>query len=355
MVKKTNKVYNVNDFENDSDFPLMNDNDRLRYMKANFSKMTIGEAFNKYYKMGIRKKSELSELTTKIDVTNIEIGSTYIAKFVSNDDDLTFTINGVKEEIYSKEHFSEQEEYGFMEYLSKHDNNVKVKVIGKHRGKWVVSVKDAYYNDWYNEIEETIKNSNGLRVHINALTKGGYNASISVWTLSELFGVNYTCVVFIPGSQIVMNKETNFEQWVGQDVDVVPQKFTTYRESIGAPIENCLVCSRKSALQIQSYVNLYNMYNNIESEKEKTYESVVTGIINSNTKVGVFVELTDSCVTGMVNVTNPDELVNYKVGDKHNVTLETFEMFGNEEPFKIDKKHSKITKCNVKPIFKFTD
>ena len=83
----------------------------------------------------------------------------------------------------------------------------------------------------------------------------------------------------------------------------------------------------------------------------------MTGVINSSKKCGVFVEVPDLLITGMVKV-SPEELVNYKPGDNVAVRLTSFdeETFYNKavgqvqhvDPYVIED--GVLVKCNLKPI-----
>lgn len=342
-------------------FPVFSsERDRLKYMRDNYSKMSIDKAFSMYYETELTKKQKkaLNSTNNIIQLAKGMIVTATVTKF--DKEGLEFVIPGVKEEIVSKENLLQYKE-NIDEYLMTHKNKLSIEVREFIHGRWVVSVMNAYYRLWMNSIERAIKNESGISVHINELTKGGYICSTPVTNLQELTGKSFTCNCFLPGSQIVLNIEHDFEQWVGQDVIVCPQKFGKFRKEIGSPMEDSIICSRKRALQITGMVNLYNLYNTYQlhqkfnnseqaAQKDIELDCVVTGIINSNNKTGVFFEIRDQQITGMLPCTE-DELINYIPGTEYKLILDRFDMQeGKQEPFLII--NNQIKKCFIRPVFR---
>lgn len=354
--KKSN-VLTDKQINGDTDFPYFcNEHDRLKYMKDNYSKLDIDKAFSIYY------DEKISNTTKKLcktigKVITLEVGKIVEATVTKmNKNGIEFYIPGVKEEIISKENLTEVED-ALSIYLLKHNNKVSIEVREFKHGSWRVSVMNAYYRIWKNAIDNVIKNEDGINVHVNSLTKGGYICTTPIWTLQELTGKKYEATVFVPGSQIVLNVENDFEKWLDKDLIVVPQNFGKFRKASGAPLEDSIVASRKRCLQKIGITNLYELYqkhllaskfNNEDSTM--TFDAKVTGIINSNNKTGIFVEIEDKSVVGMVPVTS-DELLDYVPGQSVKVAIEKFEVAEDKEPFVI--KNNKIIKCYTKPIFKF--
>ena len=171
-------------------------------------------------------------------------------------------------------------------------------------------------------------------------------------------GKSYTHSVFIPGSHIVLNIEYDFDKWVGQDVMIVPQKFVEFRRDLKTGlIENSLVGSRKKVLQILGMNNIHQIYNKwlLASTDERVkyvpeiFEGTVTGIINSSNKTGIFVELNDKYITGLMPIDAMD-LLDYHPGDSIKVKISEFEIQEGKDPFVYNKKGTLI-KSNVRPVF----
>lgn len=333
-----------------------NDKERIKYMSKAYKNMNIAKAFSVFYNEEVSQEIKTSKSVNV--VTNIKVGEMYLGNVkVFTNTTLTFEIPGVKEELIAKDNFNTCFDE-VNNYILTHDNQLMFEVREKKDNKYYVSVVDAYYKLWKQDIERAIEREEGIDVHIDSLVNGGYVCHTPIWPINKVTGKNYTSSVFIPGSNIVLNIERDFNKWIDKDVTVVPQKFVEYRKDFrtGA-VDNSLVGSRKRVLQIEGMVNMYDIYNRAQLGKlegvtyvPEKFNGVVTGIINSNKKTGVFIELTDKCITGLMPV-DASDLVNYKIGDSVNVTISQFEVQEGKEPFVINKKAKKVVKCNVRPVF----
>ncbi|MBO5003833.1 MAG: hypothetical protein J6D03_00900 [Clostridia bacterium] len=333
-----------------------NDKERIKYMKEAYKNMSIAKSFAVFY--GEEISPEVKQDKSVNTVTVIEIGESYLGKVKEfSKNVLSFEIPGVKEELIAKENFNDCFDH-VENYLLTHNNEMMFTVREKKNGKYYVSVIEAYYKAWKKEIDKGIQNEDAITVHIDKLVNGGYICKTDIWTINELTGKNYTNSVFIPGSHIVLNIEHDFESWVGEDVQIVPQKFVEYRRDYRTgEVDLSLVGSRKRVLQINGMVSMFNIYNRAQLGKmdnakytPEVFHGTVTGIINSNKKTGVFVELTNECITGLLPK-NVSELVNYRPGQDIDVYVSEFEIQEGKEPFQTNKKGTKVLKCNVRPVF----
>lgn len=354
------KVLTFNDFANDVFSPFNNDKMRIKYMSEAYKKMSISKAFSVFYNKEInndQKSNQLVNTITKIELGQIYLG--YVKVFSKNQ--ILFEIPGVKEEIISKENFSGSEN-AIQNYLLTHDNKLLFEVREKKNNKYYVSVVNAYYKVWINNINKAVQTENPIEVHIDDLVinqfgKGGYICHTNIEPLIQLTGKNYTHSVFIPGSHIVLNIERDFKRWIGSTVSIIPQKIVEFYKNLKTgEIENSIVGSRKRVLQIQGMQNIYEIYRNFMlSQKEDAniimpdFTGTVTGIINSNGKTGIFVELNDKYITGLANVEAYD-ILDYKPGDQVKVKIKEFETQEGKEPFIFNKKN-KLVKSNVRPVF----
>lgn len=361
--KNTTKLIKAADIENDIFGGFKNDRERIKYMKKAYGDMSIAKSFAVFYGEDISQETKNSSNVNNI--TTIELGQVYIGEVESfNKTSITFTIPGVKEELYSNENFTTCYD-AINAYLATHDNKLAFEVREKKDNKYYVSVIHGYYKIWSNKIMKYIERGNSINVHIDELVKGGYICHTSIEELNTLTGRNYTHSVFIPGSHIVLNIERDFEKWIGQDVNIVPQKFVDFQTiGYGANklIEKSLVGSRKLVLQKEGVKNLYDIYNdtmikNKLAEKHENvnvepvvFNGIVTGIINSSKKTGAFVELDGKYITGLVPVDSMD-IFKYKPGDLIKVSIQEFEVQEGKEPFVIAK-NGTIIKCNTRPVFK---
>ena len=341
----------------ETDFPrFKSEKERIRKISNQFNGMSIAKAFSVYYKQPIANEAKQSkEINT---VVNLELGEIYAGKvkeFTSRY--ISFDVPGVKDEIISKENLWGSYE-NVQNFLMNNDGKLLFEVREKENGRFVVSILNAYYRKWIEKIQENANGDQGIMVHIDELLNGGYLCHTEILPLKQLTGHSYTSAVFIPGSHIVLNIERDFERWIGQDVMIIPQKFVDFRvnKRLGT-VEKSLVGSRKRVLQIIGMNNLHDMYNlhklgekdNASFEKP-AYDGVVTGIINSNKKTGVFVELEDKFITGLLPLDAID-LLNYKPGDNIRVKIAEFEVQEGKEPFEVGKHNGKVYKSNTRPVF----
>jgi len=340
-----------------------NDRERLKYMSKAYKNIGIAKSFAIYY--GLDLDNSLKQSKTINTVTVIEVGNVYLGEVKLFDKhNLTFTIPGVKEEIIARDNFTDCID-NVNAYLATHGNKLLFEVREKRDNKYYVSVVQGYYRAWADKINKAIDNKNGINVHIDELVKGGYIAHTNINELSDLTGKSYTHSVFIPGSQIVLNIERDFERWIGQDVLVVPQKFMDFKTiGYGANqlVERSLVSSRKLVLQIMGMKNMYEIYNDAMTKAKLAennptvqvtpvlFDGTVTGIINSGKKTGIFVELNNQFITGLMPIEECD-LLNYKTGDPIKVRIKEFEVQEGKEPFVLNKRGTSIIKCNVRPVF----
>ena len=341
-----------------------NDKERIKYMKNSaYGKMNLAKSFSIFYGVDIDPSLKSDKSLNTINV--IKVGNVYtgtVKEFTKNS--LTFEIPGVKEELVAKDNL-----WGCVDavnaYLATHNNKLLFEVREKKGNKYIVSVIQGYYRAWTNKINKAIENRNGINVHIDELVHGGYICHTEIKELTELTGKTYTHSVFIPGSQIVLNIERDFDRWIGQDVIVIPQKFMDFKTiGYGADqlVERSLVSSRKSVLQMIGMKNMYDIYTDMQTKQklatmsqnvtieQPVFEGTVTGIINSNKHTGIFIELNDKYITGLLPIEYSD-LVNYRPGDPINVRISSFSVQEGKEPFTMNKRGNAVIKCNVRAIF----
>ena len=333
--------------------PFKNDKERIRYMKDNYGHLSLAEQFAVFY--GEEVNNTVKKNKRINNPVNIEIGGSYKGIVTEiNKNGIVFDVAGVKEEVISKENFSDCMD-AVQNYLLNHENELLFTVIEKKDNKYYVSVLEGYYRSWQKQIEKAIEQRAAINVHIDSLVRGGYMCHTDIWPISELTGKTYTSAVFIPGSNIVLNIENDFERWLGKDVQAVPQKFTKFR-SFGRPTENSLMASRKMVLKILGMKNMYEIYTRAKLGERpdvkyvpEVFTGKVTGIINSNKKTGIFIEIEDKYITGLMPVDEAN-LLNYKPGDTVQVYIQEFECIEGKEPFFIDRKNI-IKACNLRPVF----
>lgn len=354
--KNNNRLLTAADIYGDDDFPLFkNDAERLKYMKKAYGNMSLAKSFSIFY--GIEVSNEVKQNKAINNVVNISLGqilSGTVKELTKTY--ITFDIPGVKEEIICKENFSSCIDE-IQAYLLSHGNKLIFEVREKKDNRYIVSVIGAYYKAWVENVNKAIQREEGINVHIDSLVQGGYLCHTPIVTLNNLTGKNYTHSVFIPGSHIVLNIERDFEKWIGQDVVIVPQKFVEFRKNFKTgETENSLVGSRKRVLQILGTKNLFDIYqkyllgqNENVTYTPEVYNGTVTGVINSQKKTGVFIELDDKYITGLMPI-DASDLLDYRPGTPVRVRIKEFEVQDGKEAF-INNKRGAIVKCNTRPVF----
>lgn len=340
--------------------PYLNDSQRIKAVSKEYNKVGIAKAFSLYY--GISLSNEIKQNRQINNISILEVGKIYTGSVKGfTNGILEISYAGCKEEIICKESFASCQD-AVTNYLLNHDNKIMFEVREQKKDSYYVSVINAYYKSWFSMINKAIDHEDCIEVHLNELVKGGYTGTTLITPLYELTGKEYVSSIFVPGSHIVLNIEHNFEQWVGENIYIVPQKFVEFKKDAKTGLtENCLVGSRKRRLQIIGMQNLYNMYTEIENTNKlaqltgKTeierpvYEGIVTGVINSKEKTGVFVEITEKFITGLLPVDSYD-LLDYKPGDPVDVYIKEFETQKGRDPFTLNKS-GQVIRCNVRPVF----
>lgn len=332
--------------------------ERIKMNSIKYKKKNIVEAFTDFYGADVINSNLDKKSIKSISTFNIlEVGKVYhgTVKCI-NKDGIEFDVLGVKESVRSTENFSDCID-SINRYLEKHHNQLFFEVREIKKNEINVSVANGYYKRWVEHLDVVRNNGDAIKVHIDSLTQGGYLCHCIIPELCELTNKEYTSSVFIPGSQIVLNIEKNFEKWVGEEVLVVPKNFVQFRpvDINGRQFtENSLVGSRKEVLQILGMQNLYQLWityalaqkDNVSWTPE-VLDGVVTGIICSNKNQGVFVELDGKYITGLLPT---QKYIKYKQGDPIKVKIKAFETQEGKRAFEANKK-GRLVKSNTRVVF----
>lgn len=228
-------------------------------------------------------------------------------------------------------------------------------------------VLNKYLNPILNDknVQKVMGNPKTIKVKDLRLVKGGFSGKAVLAPVSEFIGEEYTVDVFIPGSQIVLNITDDFEQFVGQEVEAF---IVNYAEKPNSSTLS-LIASVKEVIKFKGECNLIKLFNSWCEDsdywmetKNKVYSGKITGIINSSKKCGVFVEVPELNITGLVQ-TKPEELVNFKVNSTVDVQITDFDEERKFNPITKQLEHVDpyiiengcLVKCNLKPVLKFVE
>lgn len=329
--------------------------ERIRMNTKRYANMSIAEAM-----CGI-KDDQLS--IPDLPVTPV-VNGIYKARITKHGDHISITGLSAKEQVICRNNLKR---YVNME-MTDREIDVKVVSIDKIRQSITIDVLQPLFENWINSIvadktiQYNVKSPKVVTVSDLKLSNGGFIGKAEVQAISEFIGEPYYVDAFIPGSQIVLNIESDFSRWNGATVDTFVAGYTTRPGSVN---QMSLICSRKSLLNFAGNLQKIELYGDYctngkkwKSFTKSTFTGNITGVINSAKKCGVFVELPIFNITGMINV-EPERLVEFKAGEEIAVRITDFEKMveydpttGNlvhQEPYKIVD--GCLKSCILKPVF----
>lgn len=355
-------------FKHDANFEwpkFKNDRERIKFYSRQFKDCTMREAFSKAFDL------DLSNVNEEVDDVPNELAVGDIIKVRIRN------INKSKVEFDNANYKANIQSCVNLHKYAKFKDWIPVKpltvcVTNVTKDRVTVDPIMPLLNTWMNTVlgktdsQRNMNKPTPIKIKNLQLTRGGFIGQAVIPNVSKFVGEDYTMDAFIPGSQIVLNITDDFEQFVGKDVDAF---VLNYMSKPGNNGQMSLICSAKEYLTFLGQRNLIDAFNNWCENNDtwkKTEETVwkgnVTGVINSSKKCGVFVEIPELNVTGMVS-TKPEELVNYKPHDEVKVKVTGFEeeMFYNQAmkqlqhvtPYVIED--DILKKCTLKPILKFEE
>lgn len=279
---------------------------------------------------------------------------------------VTFEQEAYKETIISTVNLYQYP--NFKKFIPK--DPIKVKVMSRDINKVYVDPLQPILDDFISGINGRIKSQANVKnpittkvFNLRHMSKG-YIGNIRIDSVSDFCGKDMYMQAFIPGSQITLNIESDFEQWEGKNIDT----FITNLAVKPGTTDITIACSAKEYLRFLGNINAINMFKGYcENTKEwKKQQKVVldgniTGICNSRNKKGVFVEIPSLGITGMVPVAE-DKLTSYHPGPaKVKITgFDELVRFNKEvgqmqhvDPYKID--NDVLIKCNLKCTLEFAE
>lgn len=357
-----NKSISGNQFE----WPEFNsDKERIKTYTQKYKNCTVEEAFKDVY-------GDLYEISTSSpqEILTPTVGNIIDIQIIKKENKISFNTNlSAKYEIIcinNLNHLSKDKIKckALITEIKSNKNQILVDIVTPIIDNFLQSRLDNpeyHYNNMNTvgnpDIFENIK-----------LQDNGYTCQIEIKELSDIFGKPYYIFGFIPGSQIVLNIEKDFNKWDGY------QSLTG--NIIGYYIDKknnklSVTCSRKNYLQFVGKCTLkswFDIWCDFGPEwkvlSNEILSAKVTGIIHSTEKCGIFVEISDKFINGLIQM-DPEELTKYHPDDLLFVKLDSLEesIYYNDitqqnmhnVPFDIETLETgeKILKqCNIKPLFK---
>ena len=328
--------------------------ERIRAYSKRYANTSISEAM-----CGIKEETiNIPQLPVTPVVNGI-----YKARITKHGDYVSVHGLSAKEQVICRNNLKR---YTNME-MTDREIDVKVVSIDKLRQTITIDVLQPLFENWINSIMEdktiqyNVKAPKVVSVSNLRLGNGGFIGKAEIPAISEFIGEPYYVDAFIPGSQIVLNIESDFSRWNGATVDTFVAGYTTRPDSVN---QMSLICSRKALLNFSGNLTKIELYGDYCTQGKKwksftksSFVGTVTGVINSSKKCGVFVELPLFNITGMINM-EPERLVEFKAGDEVSVRITDFEQMleydpstGNmvhQEPYKIE--NGCLKSCILKPV-----
>lgn len=357
--------------QNDFIWPeIASDVERIKRNTEKYKNMDIREAFQDAYGIKIKKsrKKDANQMYYDVqpgDVIPLKI--THIDK-----KSVTFDQSLFKEVIVSAVNLYQYKR--FKKNTPK--ETINCKVISKADNKIVVDPLAPMFDEWLNEKLSNISNQYNLKKDCSVevrnlnLIRGGFSGDIRVDNVSDFCGQDIMLKAFIPGSQIVLNIESDFERWNGKSVRAFVTNYMKSTTMTGPSKDRMsLICSAKEYLKFlgdKTKMEFFNEYC-LESDRwneilNTTWNGLVTGIINSSKKQGVFVEIPTLNITGMIEMPS-SKLNHYHPGQNVDVMLDYIEEPVEWNPNVEQMQHKPafiieddiLKKCNLRFVFKLIE
>lgn len=355
------------------------DRDRIRAYSNRYRDVSIAEAFikearAKNYDVRISNRFMTDEHINEVP-KELRVGEVISARILDiNKDGVIFDTSGFKTTLMSSVNLYKYDK--FHHFLPRDPiplvvtkivkDRVTVDPLGVMRDTFITSCVSEPWKQKALTLDPLVKNPRECRpikVKNLQLTRGGFIGQAVIPNVSDFVGDEYSVPAFIPGSQIVLNITNDFDSFVGKTVNTF---IVNYVHRPGSD-KMSLVCSAKEYLRYLGEKTLIKMFNDWtedndawKAQVEKTYEGVVTGVINSSKRCGVFVELPDLNITGMIKTT-PEDLVTHRPQDSVFVKITDFEedirynhdmqQAQHVAPYIIED--GAIKNCNIKPVLQF--
>ncbi len=339
-------------------FEELEDSQRIKANTKKYKDFSISDAFADYYGLNVSYTETVEAAAIALNLNDV-----VTARLVAiNNKEAIFEAVNIKERMTSKVSLNK-----YPSLIKRVGDEFQVKIIAKSSKKSECQV-DMFAPIFERWIDEIILNQTeipvvNLELMMGRYGSGGYNGKINVEPLSELAGVPVYVDAFIPGSQIVLNIEHDFNKWVGKTVTALIDKVSTKpnRQEIS------VICSVKkylNSLGDQSKVAWYNaMVNNNQEWKQllkTTFEGIVTGVINSSKKTGVFVEIPQYSITVLIPTDaklltsyHPEQNVAVKLVSVDATTYydSATEQTKHNIPYEVENGH--VKNVNIETVFEF--
>ena len=300
---------------------LGSDMERIRLNSKKFKDVAVSDAFYKSMKKRPKKVKAIAN-----DVpTDVKIGSRISVSVLSvSKGNTVFDAGNIKDPVASTVDLFKFPT--FKKFLPKEP--IDVVVVDKRKGTLYVDPIRPLYDKWEERLQKRDEQYSMLKdesVEIKNLrwVPGGFIGQVDVPQISEFTGQPFLVDAFIPGSQIVLNIERDFDRWVGKSV----RAFVTNPPSASG---RSVVCSVKKYLENKGNIFKINLFKSWTEDGEMwkanekvIYDGVVTGVKSgfvTITCTSNATGLSRSCEVTVVNLTLDQYEVTVKKGKFEVVT-----------------------------------
>lgn len=338
------------------------ESERISRNTSKYAKMSVADAFAQEY--GLTLSEEVRKMPDFVP-SDLTLGQVIELKIHSiTKDGVLFDSSNYKTNFATRNNLSRYPKFG--EFIP--TNAIPVRIVEIKPDTVMVDMFGPMVEQFvlpyvkHPWMQYKLHDYKPIKVKDLHLVRGGFLGQAVIPNISNWVGEEYTIDAFIPGSQIVQNTTDDFEQFEGQDVEAFIVAYSPKPFNAGMS----LVCSVKNLIKHRGNLRMMEIHkwwcdneDNWKHFTEEKFDGIVTGIINSSQKCGVFVEVPALEITGMVNVP-AERLSEYHPGDEITISIDGFdeklvynELAGQMQhtaPFEIVD--GAIKEVNVKPILK---
>lgn len=350
------------------EWPSSNEHDRITKYSRDLQDRTIAEAFGAVY--GIREvfgSKDNVERLQRIVCKELMPGDVVELRILAIDKKgVVFEQDAYKDPIISTVNLYQYP--NFKKFIPK--DPIKVKVMQHVNDKIYVDPLQPMLDEFIEKINYLIENQANIKKPIITRVtnlqhmRSGYIGNIRIDNVSDFCGKDMYMQAFIPGSQITLNIESDFEKWDGKDVDT----FITNLAVKPGTTNITVACSAKEYLRFLGNLETIQLFKDYtednkawKAQQKVAREGNITGICKTHNKSGVFVEIPSIGITGMVPV-DREQLTQYKpcpckvkiVGfDEMMKFNKDVEQMQHVEPWRIE--NDVLKKINVKCVLEFVE
>ena len=349
-------------------WPDTSDSHRILQNSRRFQNLTIEEAFASVYGKSMTPEtiSAIHQGNGQHECRSLHPGDVVELRILDiNKKGVVFEQNSYKEAIICTVNLYQYP--NFKQFIPK--DPIRCKVMSMDMNRIYVDPFQPLLEDFIQEIQDTIRSQANVKNPIVTKVTGlkhmnsGYIGNIRIPSISDLCGKDMYMQAFVPGSQITLNIENDFEKWDGADIDA----FITNLSVRPGTTNVTVACSAKEYLRFKGNLNIIQMFKDY-CENNKAWKAMqgqvhqgnITGICNTRNKTGVFVEIPDLGITGMVPISDSTKINTYKPGPVQ-VKIVGFDellkfnkdvgQMQHVEPWKIE--NDVLKRINVKCVLEF--